>query len=67
MHWKAAEWVHSHGMAKYFQMDMSGTLTVNDHGLFLIYAQVNIIMQFSLIKLNILWYVSRSCIATIMT
>lgn len=40
MHWKAAEWVHSHGMAKYFQMDPSGTLTVNDHGLFLIYAQV---------------------------
>lgn len=42
MHWKAAEWVHSHGMAKYFQMDSSGTLTVNDHGLFLIYAQVHI-------------------------
>lgn len=40
MHWKAAEWVHSHGMAKYFHMDASGTLTVNDHGLFLIYAQV---------------------------
>lgn len=40
MHWKPADWVYSHGMAKYFHMDSGGTLTVNDHGLFLIYAQV---------------------------
>lgn len=41
LHWKPAEWVVSHGMDKYFNMDHStGTLTINDHGLFLIYAQV---------------------------
>lgn len=40
LHWKPAEWVLSHGMDKYFHMDSTGTLTVNDHGLFLIYAQV---------------------------
>lgn len=40
MHWKPADWVYSHGMAKYFHMDSRGTLTINDHGLFLIYAQV---------------------------
>jgi hypothetical protein len=43
MHWKPADWVYTHGMAKYFDMDSTGTLTVNDHGLFLIYAQVIII------------------------
>lgn len=40
LHWKPAEWVVSHGMDKYFNMDSTGTLTINDHGLFLIYAQV---------------------------
>lgn len=40
MHWKPADWVLSHGMDKFFNMDSTGTLTVSDNGLFLIYAQV---------------------------
>lgn len=49
MHWKPADWVLSHGMDKYFHMDSTGTLTVSDHGLFLIYAQVsNFIMIITL-------------------
>lgn len=57
MHWKIADWVASHGMEKFFQMDATGTLTVKDHGLFLIYAQVctlcflKLFYVFQLIKL----------------
>jgi hypothetical protein len=40
MHWKPAHWVLSHGMERFFRMDDSGTLTIHDNGLFLIYAQV---------------------------
>jgi hypothetical protein len=40
-HWKAADWAISHGMNRFFAMDHNGILTVHDHGLFMIYAQVS--------------------------
>jgi len=40
IHWQPAEWTNSHGMDRYFSMDSNGVLTVKDHGMFLIYAQV---------------------------
>lgn len=40
IHWQPAEWTNSHGMDRFFNMDSNGVLTVRDHGLFLIYAQV---------------------------
>lgn len=40
-HWKAADWTNSHGMNRFFTMDHDGILTINDHGLFMIYAQVS--------------------------
>lgn len=40
MHWVPASWTDSHGMDRFFSMDNSGVLTVKDHGVFLIYAQV---------------------------
>ena len=40
IHWKPAGWLSSHGMDKFFSMDHTGVLTVKDHGVFLIYAQV---------------------------
>jgi hypothetical protein len=45
IHWKPANWLNAHGMDKFFTMDQNGVLTVKDHGVFLIYAQV--IMAFS--------------------
>lgn len=42
IHWTPADWIDSHGMDRFFTMDRNGVLTVKDHGLFLIYAQVNI-------------------------
>lgn len=41
IHWQPADWTNSHGMDRYFTMDPNGVLTVKDHGLFLIYAQVS--------------------------
>lgn len=38
--WKPANWVGALGMDRFFTMDNSGNLTINDHGLFFIYAQV---------------------------
>lgn len=40
IHWQPAGWLNSHGMDRFFSMDPSGVLTVKDHGVFLIYAQV---------------------------
>lgn len=40
IHWQPADWINSHGMDRYFSMDHKGELTVKDHGVFLIYAQV---------------------------
>lgn len=42
IHWQPAGWLNSHGMDKFFTMEPSGVLTVKDHGVFLIYAQVNL-------------------------
>lgn len=41
IHWQPAAWTNSHGMDRFFTMDPNGVLTVKDHGLFLIYAQVS--------------------------
>lgn len=40
IHWQPADWTSAHGMDRFFSMDPYGVLTVKDHGLFLIYAQV---------------------------
>ncbi|CRL03371.1 CLUMA_CG016265, isoform B [Clunio marinus] len=40
IHWQPADWINEHGMDRFFSMDPLGVLTVKDHGLFLIYAQV---------------------------
>lgn len=40
IHWQPADWTSIHGMDRFFSMDNNGILTVNDQGLFLIYAQV---------------------------
>lgn len=42
IHWQPADWHMPHGMDRYFTMDSTGVLTVKDHGLFLIYAQVKL-------------------------
>jgi hypothetical protein len=46
--WSASNWVEDRGMHHYFKMD-NGVLTVNDHGLYFVYAQVsfvNVIREF---------------------
>lgn len=40
--WKPANWVNALGMDRFFTMDNNGNLTINDHGLFFIYAQVRL-------------------------
>lgn len=51
IHWQPADWTTSHGMHRFFSMDQNGVLTVKDHGLFLIYAQVSIAQSHSTFSL----------------
>ena len=40
--WKPADWVGALSMDRFFTMDNNGNLTIDDHGLFFIYAQVSL-------------------------
>lgn len=56
IHWQPAAWTNVHGMDQFFSMDQSGVLTVRDHGLFLIYAQVNVNLNSITLPLSTLSY-----------
>lgn len=45
--WKPAYWVNDHAMERFFSMNQ-GVVTVKEHGLYYIYAQVNISRHFDM-------------------